>query len=192
MFSVDVVVCPLKRKTKKNVSCFDWLAISSSEECQSTPTLCTTSGQSVVAPNLTSVQMMHQNIDDSYARISMSLEENVFKVCIDFLSKSLTNIFKFICKSMGQSTHSSPNSPQTIVSVMMHQNQHNQQSPQQTQAMITEESLNLDDLKIVNRYAESTKSLTFLPIVHERQTQRMKTRSEWFLNPGNGPSDRLF
>lgn len=30
-----------------------------------------------------------------------------------------------------------------------------------------------------------TKSLSFLPMVHERQTQRMKTRSEWFLkNPG--------
>lgn len=43
--------------------------------------------------------------------------------------------------------------------------------------------LKLEDLKTVNRYAESTKSLTFLPIVHERQTQRMKTRSEWFLNP---------
>lgn len=45
------------------------------------------------------------------------------------------------------------------------------------------EMLKLEDLKTVNHYAESTKSLTFLPIVHERQTQRMKTRSEWFLNP---------
>ncbi len=77
-------------------------------------------------------------------------------------------------------THSSSNSPQSIVTVMMHQNQ--QQSP----SMVAEEALNLEDLKTVNRYAESTKSLTFLPIVHERQTQRMKTRSEWFLNPNNG------
>lgn len=46
-----------------------------------------------------------------------------------------------------------------------------------------EESLNLEELRQVNRYAESTKSLSLLPIVHERQTQRMKTRSEWFLNP---------
>jgi hypothetical protein len=66
---------------------------------------------------------------------------------------------------------------------MMHQNQ--QQSP----SMVTEEALNLEDLKTVNRYAESTKSLTFLPIVHERQTQRMETRSEWFLNPNNGLSN---
>lgn len=49
-----------------------------------------------------------------------------------------------------------------------------------------EELKKLDELKSVNRYAESTKSLTFLPIVHERQTQRMKTRSEWFLNPTIG------
>ncbi|XP_074605073.1 uncharacterized protein LOC141858270 [Brevipalpus obovatus] len=47
------------------------------------------------------------------------------------------------------------------------------------------ESLNLEQLRQVNRYAESTKSLSFLPIVHERQTQRMKTRSEWFLNPND-------
>ncbi|XP_053208897.1 uncharacterized protein LOC128392836 isoform X2 [Panonychus citri] len=47
-----------------------------------------------------------------------------------------------------------------------------------------DDSLNLEQLRQVNRYAESTKSLSFLPIVHERQTQRMKTRSEWFLNPG--------
>lgn len=39
------------------------------------------------------------------------------------------------------------------------------------------------ELREANQYAESTKSLTFLPKVHERQTQRMKTRSEWFLNP---------
>ncbi|KAG8191655.1 hypothetical protein JTE90_016445 [Oedothorax gibbosus] len=48
--------------------------------------------------------------------------------------------------------------------------------------------LDPDDLKAVNRYAESTKSLTFLPQVHERQTARMKTRSEWFLNPSPCPS----
>ncbi|CAH0560789.1 unnamed protein product [Brassicogethes aeneus] len=43
--------------------------------------------------------------------------------------------------------------------------------------------MSLDELKAVNRYAESTKSLSFLPQVHERQTQRMKTRSQWFLGP---------
>ncbi|XP_045481145.1 uncharacterized protein LOC123685483 isoform X2 [Harmonia axyridis] len=43
--------------------------------------------------------------------------------------------------------------------------------------------MTLDELKEVNKYAESTKSLTYLPQVHERQTERMKTRSQWFLAP---------
>merc|ERR1711874_662539 len=42
--------------------------------------------------------------------------------------------------------------------------------------------MTLDELRQVNRYAESTKSLSFLPQVHERQTERMRTRSEWFLS----------
>jgi len=49
------------------------------------------------------------------------------------------------------------------------------------------EMLKLEDLRSVNRQAERTRSLTFLPQVHERQTQRMKIRSEWFLNPGHHP-----
>lgn len=57
-----------------------------------------------------------------------------------------------------------------------------------TQQQQEDDALNLDELKEMNKYAESTKSLSFLPMVHERQTQRMKTRSEWFLNPGEGPS----
>nr|CAD2197116.1 unnamed protein product [Meloidogyne enterolobii] len=32
-------------------------------------------------------------------------------------------------------------------------------------------------------YLESTRSLTYLEWVHERQTRRMQTRSEWFLSP---------
>ncbi|XP_014280835.1 uncharacterized protein RhoGAP71E isoform X2 [Halyomorpha halys] len=44
--------------------------------------------------------------------------------------------------------------------------------------------MTLEELRAVNRYAESTKSLSYLPQVHERQTARMRTRSEWFLNPG--------
>ncbi|KAE8753208.1 hypothetical protein FOCC_FOCC000131 [Frankliniella occidentalis] len=43
--------------------------------------------------------------------------------------------------------------------------------------------MTLDELRAVNRYAESTKSLSYLPQVHERQTERMRTRSEWFLTP---------
>lgn len=44
-------------------------------------------------------------------------------------------------------------------------------------------TITLDELRAINRYAESTKSLSFLPQVHERQTARMRTRSEWFLMP---------
>ncbi|KAL3266061.1 hypothetical protein HHI36_010248 [Cryptolaemus montrouzieri] len=43
--------------------------------------------------------------------------------------------------------------------------------------------MTLEELKAVNRYAESTRSLSYLPQVHERQTERMKTRSQWFLAP---------
>ena len=60
---------------------------------------------------------------------------------------------------------------------------HESMKQQSYSNILHSEMLKLEDLKSVNHYAESTKSLTFLPIVHERQTQRMKTRSEWFLNP---------
>ncbi|XP_068907770.1 uncharacterized protein RhoGAP71E isoform X2 [Tenebrio molitor] len=43
--------------------------------------------------------------------------------------------------------------------------------------------MTLEELRAVNRYAESTRSLSYLPQVHERQTERMKTRSQWFLAP---------
>ncbi|XP_076052988.1 uncharacterized protein LOC143032326 isoform X2 [Oratosquilla oratoria] len=48
--------------------------------------------------------------------------------------------------------------------------------------------MTLDELRQVNRYAESTKSLSYLPQVHERQTERMRTRSEWFLAHSPQPS----
>ncbi|XP_020279832.1 uncharacterized protein LOC109852767 [Pseudomyrmex gracilis] len=44
-------------------------------------------------------------------------------------------------------------------------------------------SVTLDELRAMNRYAESTKSLSYLSQVHERQAARMRTRSEWFLTP---------
>ncbi|KAK9737288.1 hypothetical protein QE152_g10836 [Popillia japonica] len=43
--------------------------------------------------------------------------------------------------------------------------------------------MTLEELRAVNRYAESTRSLSYLPQVHERQTARMRTRSQWFLAP---------
>ncbi|XP_069684730.1 T-cell activation Rho GTPase-activating protein isoform X2 [Periplaneta americana] len=50
----------------------------------------------------------------------------------------------------------------------------------------TSHHMTLEELRAVNRYAESTKSLSYLPQVHERQTARMRTRSEWFLTPVDG------
>ncbi|XP_055706256.1 uncharacterized protein LOC129803591 [Phlebotomus papatasi] len=46
--------------------------------------------------------------------------------------------------------------------------------------------MTMEELRAVNRYAESTKSLSYLPQVHERQTARMRTRSEWFLGARGG------
>lgn len=40
----------------------------------------------------------------------------------------------------------------------------------------------LDELKRVNKLAESTRSLSYLEWVHERQTRRMQTRSEWYVS----------
>ncbi|RWS14131.1 uncharacterized protein B4U79_15814 [Dinothrombium tinctorium] len=146
-------------------------AISSSEECQSTPTLCpSTSGVTTSVISRGGEHGSHSHatttlVDEAYARLSMSLEENVFKV----------------------TTPKSPSSPaantgSSASSVNSHQRLQDQKQ-QGKYGQPCEESINLDELKIVNRYAESTKSLSFLPMVHERQTQRMKTRSEWFLNP---------
>lgn len=44
-----------------------------------------------------------------------------------------------------------------------------------------------EDLRDVNQHAEQTRSLTFLPEVHERQTQRMRERSQWFLQHMHHP-----
>lgn len=41
----------------------------------------------------------------------------------------------------------------------------------------------LEERRSSNLANEATKSLTLLPQVHERQTARMRTRSEWFLSP---------
>lgn len=46
-----------------------------------------------------------------------------------------------------------------------------------------QDAVKLEELRSVNKHAERTRSLSFLPQVHERQTQRMKMRSEWFLTP---------
>lgn len=44
-------------------------------------------------------------------------------------------------------------------------------------------AMSLDELKRINQLAESTRSLTYLNEVHERQRKRMEHRSDWFLSP---------
>ncbi|GFX87963.1 uncharacterized protein TNCV_4374281 [Trichonephila clavipes] len=115
---------------------FNLEAISSQEECRSTPALIHAS-ESMVQGDGPQLSGSLSNLADTYTRLSVSLEENgLYKAAspISFLG------------------------------------------------------LDPDELKAVNRYAESTKSLSFLPQVHERQTARMRTRSEWFLNPSPCPS----
>ncbi|CAG2104591.1 unnamed protein product [Medioppia subpectinata] len=48
-------------------------------ECESTPTLCTTRLTPMTAQPVTPVQMMHQNIDDSYAPLGVSLVGTILK-----------------------------------------------------------------------------------------------------------------
>ncbi|GIY14404.1 rho GTPase-activating protein 20 [Caerostris darwini] len=115
---------------------FNLEAISSQEECRSTPALIHAS-ESMVQGDGPQLSGSLTNLADTYTRLSVSLEEN--------------GLYKAA-------------SPMSFL------------------------GLDPDELKAVNRYAESTKSLSFLPQVHERQTARMRTRSEWFLNPSPCPS----
>ncbi|XP_042898219.1 unconventional myosin-IXa isoform X2 [Parasteatoda tepidariorum] len=115
---------------------FNLEAISSQEECRSTPALIHAS-ESMVQNDGPHMSGSLTNLADTYTRLSVSLEEN--------------GLYKAA-------------SPMSFL------------------------ALDPEELKAVNRYAESTKSLTFLPQVHERQTARMRTRSEWFLNPSPCPS----
>ncbi|KAL0268153.1 UNVERIFIED_CONTAM: hypothetical protein PYX00_010206 [Menopon gallinae] len=59
-------------------------------------------------------------------------------------------------------------------------------------SVTTSHQMTLEELRAVNRYAESTKSLSYLPQVHERQAARMRTRSEWFLSPLITPGQLLY
>ncbi|XP_015786329.1 rho GTPase-activating protein 20 [Tetranychus urticae] len=144
--------------------------ISSCEECQSTPTLCPSSASEVSSSACKAVDKGAILADDVYARLSMSLEESFFKVKTTKSNPSTATTSPTII------TTSSPIYHHHYPQQLMHESQDMQEHE--------DDSLNLEQLRQVNRYAESTKSLSFLPIVHERQTQRMKTRSEWFLNPG--------
>ncbi|XP_012280051.1 uncharacterized protein LOC105699537 isoform X2 [Orussus abietinus] len=132
---------------------FNLESVSYQEESQSTPAL-------IHVPEsfelTSSLGMIPENtLLESYTRLSVSLEQNGF--------------FQASSRSSSNGSHHSRHAGMT-----------------------------LDELRAVNRYAESTKSLSYLPqesdefavkkhssptLVHERQTARMRTRSEWFLTP---------
>lgn len=61
------------------MNCFPNVEIHSTHECQSTPTLC-----SHDESESTLTRSHNPQIEDSYARLSMSLEENFFKVSFAF------------------------------------------------------------------------------------------------------------
>ncbi|XP_050680160.1 uncharacterized protein LOC126976057 isoform X1 [Leptidea sinapis] len=112
--------------------------LSKSEECQSMPALMGVVG---ATPNgaLGLGIIPEHSLLDSCTRLSISLEESVFKISMSSSSQSTCS-------------NSSPH-------------------------------MTLEELRAINKYAESTKSLSYLPQVHERQRARMRTRSEWFLQP---------
>ncbi|XP_021191646.3 uncharacterized protein LOC110377190 isoform X2 [Helicoverpa armigera] len=111
--------------------------LSKSEECQSMPALAGGGGAGAAGGVLGIIP--EHSLLDSCTRLSISLEESVFKVSVSSSSQS-------------SRSNSSPH-------------------------------MTLEELRAINKYAESTKSLSYLPQVHERQRARMRTRSEWFLQP---------
>ncbi|CAG4959695.1 unnamed protein product [Colias eurytheme] len=140
-------------------------ALSKSEECQSMPALMGVVGAGGGGALGLGIIPEHSLLD-SCTRLSISLEESVFKVSVSSSSQS-------------SCSNSSPH-------------------------------MTLEELRAINKYAESTKSLSYLPQleesrknsgatlhkdaplarvtlsvpqVHERQRARMQTRSEWFLQP---------
>ncbi|XP_063548446.1 uncharacterized protein LOC134755767 isoform X3 [Cydia strobilella] len=118
---------------------FNLEGLAKSEECQSMPALMGVVGGSAAGGVLGLGIIPEHSLLDSCTRLSISLEESVFKVSVSSSSQS-------------SRSNSSPH-------------------------------MTLDELRAVNKYAESTKSLSYLPQVHERQRARMRTRSEWFLQP---------
>ncbi|CAG9568082.1 unnamed protein product [Danaus chrysippus] len=97
--------------------------LSKSEECQSMPALMGAVGGTGASTGLGIIP--EHSLLDSCTRLSISLEESIFKVSVSSSSQS-------------SRSNSSPH-------------------------------MTLEELRAINKYAESTKSLSYLPQVHERQ-----------------------
>ncbi|CAB3370560.1 Hypothetical predicted protein [Cloeon dipterum] len=132
--------------------------ISQQEESHSTPALIHIPEASSLGPSVSSLGIIPENnLLQSYTRLSISLEEN--------------GLFK---KNVNRNADEDNGAVVVIVE---------QSSSRSSTSSTTSHHLTLEELRAINRYAESTKSLSFLPQVHERQAARMRTRSEWFLSP---------
>lgn len=124
------------------------------DECQSTPALMESGALPSQTVTSTSLGMIPEHtLLESCTRLSISLEQN--------------GLFKAGNGSSQSSSRSSTSGNGGASGA----------------APVALLRMTLDELRDVNRYAESTKSLSYLPLVHERQTARMRTRSEWFLAP---------
>ncbi|KAK9509529.1 hypothetical protein O3M35_006828 [Rhynocoris fuscipes] len=88
------------------------------------------------------------------------------------------------CSSLGIIPENNLLETCTRLSISLEENGLFKGSSRSSSSTASANHMTLEELRAVNRYAESTKSLSYLPQVHERQTARMRTRSEWFLNPG--------
>ncbi|KAL1122628.1 hypothetical protein AAG570_002955 [Ranatra chinensis] len=88
------------------------------------------------------------------------------------------------CSSLGIIPENNLLESCTRLSISLEENGLFKGSSRSSSSSTSAHHMTLEELRAVNRYAESTKSLSYLPQVHERQTARMRTRSEWFLNPG--------
>ncbi|XP_059487297.1 rho GTPase-activating protein 20 [Neocloeon triangulifer] len=132
--------------------------ISQQEESQSTPALIHIPEASSLGPSVSSLGIIPENnLLQSYTRLSISLEEN--------------GLFK---KSVNRNADEDTGAVVVVIE---------ESSSRSSTSSTTSHHLTLEELRAINRYAESTKSLSFLPQVHERQAARMRTRSEWFLSP---------
>ncbi|KAG1675291.1 Rho GTPase-activating protein 20 [Nymphon striatum] len=174
---------------------FNLEAISSHEESQSTPTLIHVSEPMVEMdpPQSTgSLTMLPEN--DTFNPFSTLDENGLFK---SHKEEDLSNLFKLAAIPLIPSIHTadcelgiSADRVDVLMKILIEgQNLETFDFIKAVQDTAdSDDDITFDDLRAVNRYAESTKSLSFLPQVHERQTARMKTRSEWFLNPSPCPS----
>lgn len=130
------------------------VAMGQQDECQSTPALMESGNLPSQAVTSTSLGMIPEHtLLESCTRLSISLEQNGLFKAGNGSSQSSSR------SSISGNGGASGTAPVALL------------------------RMTLDELRDVNRYAESTKSLSYLPLVHERQTARMRTRSEWFLAP---------